>query len=83
MIRVEGAMYAFRSIVIGIPLGILLSYLIYHMIKRNYDYGYVFPYKAILIAILAVVLIVGFCMWSAVRRQAKMNIIATIRRQTY
>ncbi len=83
MIRVEGAMYAVRSMVFGIPFGILLSWIVYLMIRREYDYGYFVPGKAILISILVVILIVGFCMWSAVRKLTKQNIIDTIRKQTY
>ncbi len=83
MIRVEGVLYSLKSLVIGLPLGLLLSVAVYAMIRHQYDYGYVFPWKAVLISVVAVIMIVGFCMWSALRRQRKLNIIETIRRQTY
>ena len=83
MIRVEGVLYVLKSLAFGIPLGLLLSGLVYIMIRRQFDYGYVFPWQAIVISFVAVVLIIGLCMWSALRKQQKLNIIETIRRQTY
>ena len=83
MIRVEGVLYVLKSLAYGIPIGLGLSLLVFLMIRRQYDYGYVFPWQAIIISIVTVVLIIGLSMWSAMRRQRKLNIIETIRRQTY
>lgn len=83
MIRVEGVLYVLKSMAYGIPIGLGLSWLVFAMIRRQFDYGYVFPWQAILISLVAVVLIIGLSMWSALRRQRKLNIIETIRRQTY
>ena len=83
MIRVEGVLYVLKSLAFGLPMGILLSLLVYKMIEREFEYGYVFPWKPIVISVVAVILIIGLSMWSALRRQRKLNIIETIRRQTY
>ena len=83
MIRVEGMLYVLKSLAFGLPLGLLLSLLVYKMIERQFEYGYVFPWKAMVISVAAVILIIGLSMWSALRRQRKLNIIETIRRQTY
>ena len=80
MIRVEGVLYVLKSLAYGIPIGLGLSLLVFLMIRRQYDYGYVFPWQAIIISIVTVVLIIGLSMWSAMRRQRKLNIIETIRR---
>ena len=83
MIRVEGVLYVLKSLAFGIPIGLGLSGLVYLMIRHQFDYGYVFPWQAIIISLVAVVLIIGLSMWSALRKQRKLNIIETIRRQTY
>jgi len=83
MIRVEGILVSAKAVIFGIPIGIALSYAIHLAVKTRYDFGYSIPWKAMIIAAVAVVLVVGLILVASARRLRKKNIIETIRRQNY
>lgn len=80
MITLESLFYSFKSLVIGIILGLLGSYAIYKLLSRGIDFGYVLPYKAIIISILFITIIVFIIMKYSINKVNKQNIIETIRR---
>ena len=79
MIRLESIFYGIKSLVIGIPIGILLSYGIYNMFKNSMEMEYILPYKAILVAIVFVAIVIGIIMRYSMSKINKQNIIETIR----
>lgn len=79
MIRLESIFYGLKSLIIGIPIGIGISYLIYKAFGTNLEMGYILPVKAIVIAIIFVILIIGIIMRYSMRKINKQNIIETIR----
>lgn len=79
MIRLESIMYGTKSLLIGIPLGIIGSYGMYKAFAQGIDFGYTLPYKAILISIIFVFVIVGITMKYSLNKINKQNIIETIR----
>ena len=80
MITLESLFYSFKSLVIGIILGLLGSYAIYKLLSRGIDFGYILPYKAIIISILFITIIVFIIMKYSINKVNKQNIIETIRR---
>ena len=79
MIRLESIFYGLKSLIIGIPVGILVSWLVYRAFSVGYLTKFVLPYKAIIISILFVTLVVGIIMKYSVSKINKQNIIETIR----
>lgn len=81
MIRLESFMYGSKSLLIGLPAGILISILFYIKLGRELHAEFIFPFKAVLISIAAVFIIVFITMHYSVSRIGKQNIIETIRRE--
>ena len=79
MIQLESLLYGMRSLLWGIPLGLAGSYLIYLAFASDLDLGYLLPWKAILLAVVFVFLIVGVTMWYSLGKIEKQNIVETIR----
>lgn len=80
MIRLESLMYGIKSLLIGIPLGILGVFAIFSAFSRgNVPMSFVFPWKAILISIAAVIIVVWLIMKYSISKVNKQNIIETIR----
>ncbi len=79
MIRLESIFYGSKALIIGLPIGIGLSYFIYKVFDTNIGMGYVPPYKAIIVAIIFVALVVGIIMKYSMSKINKQNIIETIR----
>ncbi len=79
MIRLESIFYGAKALIIGLPIGIGGSYLIYLAYKENIDFGFMIPYKAILITIIFVSIIIGIIMKYSFSKINKQNIIETIR----
>ena len=79
MIRLESILYGLKSLVIGIPIGLLGSYYIYKGLAKSMDFGFILPWKAIIIAIIFVFIIVGLTMKYSLSKINKQNIIETIR----
>ena len=79
MIRLESILYGLKSLIIGIPIGLIGSYFIYKAFAGGIDFGYIIPWKAILVSIIFVFIIVGVTMKYSLRKINKQNIIETIR----
>lgn len=80
MIRLESLMYGIKSLIIGIPLGVLGVFAIFSAFSRgNVPMSFVFPWKAILISIAAVIIVVWLIMKYSISKVDKQNIIETIR----
>lgn len=80
MIRLESLMYGIKSLIIGIPLGIAGVFAIFSAFSRgNVPMSFVFPWKAILISIAAVFIVVWLIMKYSISKVNKQNIIETIR----
>ncbi len=79
MIRLESIFYGAKSLIIGIPIGIILSYGIYRIFENSMEMNYVLPYKAIIVAIIFVAIVIGIIMRYSINKINKQNIIETIR----
>lgn len=80
MIRLESLMYGIKSLIIGIPLGILGVFAIFSAFsKGSVPMSFVFPWKAILISIAVVFIVVWLIMKYSISKVNKQNIIETIR----
>ena len=79
MIRLESIFYGVKSLIIGIPIGLVLSYGIYNVFKNSMEMEYVLPYKAIVVSILFVAVVIGIIMRYSMNKINKQNIIETIR----
>lgn len=80
MIRLESLMYGIKSLLIGIPLGVLGVFAIFLAFsKGSVPISFVFPWKAILISIAAVFIVVWLIMKYSISKVNKQNIIETIR----
>ena len=80
MIRLESILYGLKSLIIGIPIGIIGSYFIYKSFGIEMDFGYILPWKAIIISVVFVFIIVGLTMKYSLNKINKQNIIETIRK---
>ncbi len=80
MIRLESLMYGIKSLLIGIPIGVLGVFAIFSAFSRgSVPMSFVFPWKAILISIAAVIIVVWLIMKYSISKVNKQNIIETIR----
>lgn len=80
MIRLESLMYGIKSLLIGIPLGVLGVFAIFSSFSiGSVPMSFVFPWKAILISIAAVFIVVWLIMKYSISKVNKQNIIETIR----
>lgn len=80
MIRLESLMYGIKSLLIGIPLGIAGVFAIFSAFSNgNVPMSFVFPWKAILISVAAVFIVVWLIMKYSISKVNKQNIIETIR----
>lgn len=80
MITLESLFYSLKSLVIGIILGLIGSYAIYKLLSSGIDFRYVLPYKAIIISILFITIVVFIIMKYSINKVNKQNIIETIRK---
>ena len=80
MIRLESVFYGVKSLFIGTIIGVFLSYLIHKSVSNSMEMSFLFPYKAIIISIIFVFLIVGLTMKYSISKINKENIIETIRK---
>lgn len=80
MIRLESLMYGIKSLLIGIPLGGLGVFAIFSAFSiGSVPMSFVFPWKAILISIAVVFIVVWLIMKYSISKVNKQNIIETIR----
>ncbi len=81
MINLETLFYSFKSLLYGTVLGLIGSLFIHHAFNEKNVFKYTLPFKAILICIVAVVLIVYIIMKYSISKINKQNTIETIRNE--
>lgn len=79
MIRLESIFYGTKSLLWGIPLGILGTYGIFYGFSQSLVFDFIIPWKAILISIAFVFIVVWLIMKFSISKVRKQNIIETIR----
>lgn len=82
MVRLESMFISVKALVIGVPLGILISYLLCVMINRMDDaIIYEPPYKAIILCIVVVIMLIYAIMKLSMTKLRHNNIIETIKNE--
>lgn len=82
MVRLESVFISVKALVIGVPLGILISYLLCVMMNRMDDaIIYESPYKAIILCIVVVIMLIYAIMKLSMTKLRHNNIIETIKNE--
>lgn len=82
MVRLESVFISVKALVIGVPLGILISYLLCVMMNRMDDaIIYEPPYKAIILCIVVVIMLIYAIMKLLMTKLRHNNIIETIKNE--
>lgn len=82
MVRLESVFISVKALVIGVPLGILISYLLCVMMNRMDDaIIYEPPYKAIILCIVVVIMLIYAIMKLSMMKLRHNNIIETIKNE--
>lgn len=79
MMNLETIFYSTKSLFYGIILGILGSLFVHKAFSVKFSAEYIIPYKAIIVSIVAVFILVWFIMRYAINKVNKQNIMETIR----
>lgn len=82
MVRFESVFISVKALVIGVPLGILISYLLCVMMNRM-DNAIIYepPYKAIILCIVVVIMLIYAIMKLSMTKLRHNNIIETIKNE--
>lgn len=82
MVRLESVFISVKALVIGVPLGILISYLLCVIMNRmDGAIIYVPPYKAIILCIVVVIMLIYAIMKLSMMKLRHNNIIETIKNE--
>lgn len=82
MVRLESVFISVKALVIGVPLGILISYLLCVMMNRmDGTIIYKPPYKAIILCIVVVIMLIYAIMKLSMTKLRHNNIIETIKNE--
>ena len=81
MINLETLFYSSKSLIYGSILGIIGSYFVHRAFAGKIDTQFVLPYKAILICILFVFIVVYMIMKYSINKINRQNMIETIRKE--
>lgn len=82
MVRLESVFISVKALVIGVPLGILISYFLCVMMNRMDDaIIYEPPYKAIILCIVVVIMLIYAIMKLSMTKLRHNNIIETIKNE--
>lgn len=82
MVRLESVFISVKALVIGVPLGILIIYLLCVMMNRMDDaIIYEPPYKAIILCIVVVIMLIYAIMKLSMTKLRHNNIIETIKNE--
>lgn len=81
MINLETLFYSSKSLIYGSILGIIGSYFVHRAFAGRIGTQFVLPYKAILICILFVFIVVYMIMKYSINKINKQNMIETIRKE--
>lgn len=79
MIRLESIFIGTKALLFSIPIGISLSYLMYIALEEPYNFH--IPFKAIIISIMVVFVLIMIIMKYSMSKINKQNIIETIRNE--
>lgn len=79
MMNLETIFYSTKSLFYGIILGILGSLFVHKAFSVKFATEYIIPYKAIIVSIVAVFILVWFIMRYAINKVNRQNIMETIR----
>ena len=82
MVRLESVFISVKALVIGVPLGILISYLLCVIMNRM-DSAIIYepPYKAIILCIVVVIMLIYAIMKLSMTKLRHNNIIETIKNE--
>ena len=80
MINLETLFYSTKALIYGTILGIVGSYAVHKSFSKMYETSFVLPYKAIIICIIFVFIIVYIIMRYSINKINKQNTIETIRK---
>lgn len=82
MVRLESVFISVKALVIGVPLGILISYLLCAIMNRM-DGAIIYepPYKAIILCIVVVIMLIYAIMKLSMMKLRHNNIIETIKNE--
>ena len=82
MVRLESVFISVKALVIGVPLGVLISYLLCVIMNRMDDaIIYEPPYKAIILCIVVVIMLIYAIMKLSMTKLKHNNIIETIKNE--
>lgn len=82
MVRLESVFISVKALVIGVPLGVLISYLLCVIMNRMDDaIIYEPPYKAIILCIVVVIMLIYAIMKLSMMKLRHNNIIETIKNE--
>lgn len=82
MVRLESVFISVKALVIGVPLGVLVSYLLCVIMNRMDDaIIYEPPYKAIILCIVVVIMLIYAIMKLSMTKLRHNNIIETIKNE--
>lgn len=82
MVRLESVFISVKALVIGVPLGVLISYLLCVIMNRMDDaIMYEPPYKAIILCIVVVIMLIYAIMKLSMTKLRHNNIIETIKNE--
>lgn len=82
MVRLESVFISVKALVIGVPLGILISYLLCAIMNRMDDaIIYEPPYKAIILCIVVVIMLIYAIMKLSMTKLRHNNIVETIKNE--
>lgn len=82
MVRLESVFISVKALVIGVPLGVLISYLLCVIMNRMDDaIMYEPPYKAIILCIVVVIMLIYAIMKLSMMKLRHNNIIETIKNE--
>lgn len=82
MVRLESVFISVKALVIGVPLGVLINYLLCFIMNRMDDaIIYEPPYKAIILCIVVVIMLIYAIMKLSMTKLRHNNIIETIKNE--
>jgi putative ABC transport system permease protein len=82
MIQLESIFYGAKALLIGLPLGTAGAYLLFRVVNDNMGMKFTLPWRAYLVAVVFVMLIVGVTMKYSFGKMKDRNIIEAIRKDT-
>jgi putative ABC transport system permease protein len=82
MIRLESIFYGAKALAIGLPLGTVGAYLFFRVVNDNMGMTFTLPWKAYLVVVVFVMLIVGMTMRYSFGKMKDRNIMEAVRKET-